>query len=79
MLADKVAVPLLIVHGEDDQVVPFKHAQALRAALRKHDKPFEWMALPDEGHGFYSEANRTRFYETLAAFLDKHLKAPATQ
>jgi dipeptidyl aminopeptidase/acylaminoacyl peptidase len=73
-LADKVAIPVFIAHGEDDEVVPFRHAQSLRAALNKHGKPFEWMALPGEGHGFYSEANRTKFYGALAAFLDKHMQ-----
>ena len=72
-LADKIDVPVLLVHGEDDQRAPFAQAQAMRAALDAAHKPYEWLAKPGEGHGFYSEKNNIEFYTTLQAFLDKHL------
>ena len=31
------------------------------------------MSKPGEGHGFYDEKNRVDFYNTLQAFLEKHI------
>jgi dipeptidyl aminopeptidase/acylaminoacyl peptidase len=72
-LADKIDVPVLLVHGEDDQRAPFAQAKAMRAALDAAHKPYEWMAVPGEGHGFYKEENRAAFLNKLQSFLDAHI------
>jgi dipeptidyl aminopeptidase/acylaminoacyl peptidase len=72
-LADRIDVPVLLVHGEDDRRAPFAQARAMRAALDAAHKPYEWLAKPGEGHGFYDEKNRVEFYNTLQAFLEKHI------
>lgn len=51
-LADKISVPVLLVHGEDDKRAPFAQAKAMRAALEAAHKPCEWLSKPGEGHGF---------------------------
>ncbi len=72
-LADKITVPVLLVHGEDDQRAPFAQAKAMRAALEAAHKPYEWLSKPGEGHGFYSEENNVEFYNRLQAFLEKNI------
>jgi len=72
-LADKIDVPVLLIHGEDDQRAPFAQAKAMRAALDTAHKPYEWMSKPGEGHGFFDEQNRVDFYNALQAFLEKHI------
>ncbi len=72
-LADKIDVPVLLVHGEDDKRAPFAQAKAMRAALDAAHKPYEWLSKPGEGHGFFSEANNVEFFNTLQAFLEKHI------
>ena len=72
-LADRIKVPVLLVHGDQDKTTPPEQAEAMRAALTKANKPFEWMMVAKEGHGFYAEKNRLAFYEKLEAFLAKHL------
>ena len=72
-LADKITVPVLLVHGGKDKTAPPKHAELMRAALIKAGRPPEWLFAPTEGHGFYDTANITHFYETLEAFLGKHI------
>lgn len=74
-LADRIDVPVLLVHGEDDQRAPFVQAKAMRAALDAAHKPYEWFTVPGEGHGFYTEAHRVEFYNRLQAFLAKHIGA----
>jgi dipeptidyl aminopeptidase/acylaminoacyl peptidase len=72
-LADKIDVPVLLVHGEDDQRAPFAQAKAMRAALDAAHKPYEWLTKPGEGHGFYSEKNNVDFLDHLQTFLEKYI------
>ncbi|MEO7067898.1 MAG: S9 family peptidase [Rhodanobacter sp.] len=72
-LADKITVPVFLIHGEDDQRAPFSQAKAMRAALDAAHKPYEWLSKPGEGHGFYTEENNIEFYNRLQAFLEKHI------
>lgn len=72
-LADKIDVPVLLVHGEDDQRAPFAQAKAMRAALEAAHKPYEWLSKPGEGHGFYSEKDNVEFLNRLQAFLEKNI------
>ncbi len=71
--AAAITSPVLLVHGGKDKIAPPEHAEAMRTALTAVNRPPEWLLAPSEGHGFYDTANRTRFYEALAAFLDKHI------
>lgn len=71
--ADKIKVPVFLAHGMDDRRATFNHAETMRDALIKVGRPPEWMAVPNEGHGFYSTKNRTEFYQRLEAFLGKHI------
>lgn len=66
--------PVLIAHGEKDRRAPFSHAKALREAMEKADKSFEWFVRSTETHGFYDVENRTAYYEKVAEFLKKHLR-----
>lgn len=74
-LADKIDVPVFLVHGEDDKRAPFAQAKAMRAALDAAHKPYEWLSKPGEGHGFYDEKNNIEFYTALQTFIAKHIGA----
>ena len=37
-----VVTPIFMAHGTDDQVVPFAHAQAVRAQMNAHGLALEW-------------------------------------
>jgi Dipeptidyl aminopeptidases/acylaminoacyl-peptidases len=72
-LADKIDVPVLLIHGEDDKRAPFAQAKAMRAALDAAHKPYEWMSKPGEGHGFYDEKNNIERLTRLQAFFAKYI------
>ncbi|WDS37722.1 S9 family peptidase [Pseudoxanthomonas sp.] len=72
-LASRIKIPVLLAHGEDDQRAPFAQAKAMRAALTAAGNPPQWLSVPKEGHGFYSEANNVTWFKTLEAFLDAHI------
>lgn len=72
-LAPRIGVPVLLAHGEADQRTPYDQAVAMKRALEAAGNPPEWMSVPREGHGFYSDANNVEFYRRLEAFLARHL------
>lgn len=74
MLAPHLTVPVLLVHGKDDTIAPFEHAEVMRMALEKAGRPPEYLAVDGEGHGFYATKNATAFYQKLEAFLARHLQ-----
>ena len=70
----KLKANLLIMHGERDERAPIEHAKALKAALDKAGKPYEYVVFDDETHGFYSETNQTIYLQKVQQFLGKQLK-----
>lgn len=59
-------VPLLLLQGADDLVVPPAQGLAIRDALRAQGVPHAWVLYEGEGHGF-------RRAETLVDVLEKTL------
>lgn len=72
-LAEKIKVPVWLVHGGKDEVASVEHAKRMRQALIKAGRPPEWTLEEDEGHGFYDAQRRKEFFEKLEAFLAKHI------
>ena len=72
-LADKIDVPVFLAHGKEDKRAPFAQAEAMRDTLEAAHKTCEWMAVPKEGHGFYTEADRADFLTRMQAFLEKYI------
>jgi dipeptidyl aminopeptidase/acylaminoacyl peptidase len=78
--ADKIRVPVMLVHGERDERVPMSQYRALRSALVAAGRPPEVEILEaKEGHGFEELENNVRLYNAMEAFLDKHIGAGASQ
>ncbi len=70
---DRLAVPLLIAHGELDQRVHPKQSEELVAELKRLGKTFEYVTYPTEGHGFLRAGPQIDFYRRLERFLDWYL------
>ncbi len=69
----RIKAPVLMAYGGGDRRVPIVHGERMRAALEAQGTPVEWVAYPDEGHGFILEATRYDFYGRVAKFLARHL------
>lgn len=74
-LAASIAAPVFLAHGEQDERTPYAQAVAMKKALEDAGRAPEWMSVPREGHGFYSDGNNIEFYRRLEAFLDSHIGA----
>lgn len=70
---EKIQVPLLLAHGEDDERAPYAHAERLREALDDAKKPYEWFVVDKEGHGFYNPENQKAYMRKVLSFLNSHL------
>ena len=70
---EKLKTPVLIAHGKKDRRAPFSQAQALRKAMDKADKDYEWFVRDSETHGFYDEENRGAYFKEVVDFLADHL------
>ncbi|BCN22946.1 S9 family peptidase [Vibrio alfacsensis] len=72
--ADKLKSAILLVHGGKDQRAPIEQFNAMTKALDNIKYPYEAFVLDDEGHGFYKDEHRAKYYAHVLNFFDKHLK-----
>jgi len=68
--ADKVKIPILLIHGENDSVVQFEQSQIMANALKKANKKFEFVKLKSEDHWLSRSATRTQMLEATVKFLE---------
>jgi dipeptidyl aminopeptidase/acylaminoacyl peptidase len=71
--ADQIQDALAIFQGGEDKVVVPEQAEAIVQALKENDVPHEYHLYPEEGHGFRQPENIKHFYQTVEAFLNKHV------
>ena len=65
--------PMLIVHGDDDSIVPFEHGKVLAAALKEAKVPAELHVVKDGKHNV-AGANEPEAVKRADAFMRKHLQ-----
>jgi dipeptidyl aminopeptidase/acylaminoacyl peptidase len=71
---DKIAAPLMVIHGTRDPRVPIGEAKQMAAALEKRGTPVVLLTFEDEGHGLAKLKNRLVAYPAMVKFLDQHVK-----
>lgn len=71
--AAAVRIPVLLIHGDQDTVVPVTHSRVMANELKKAGKPYELIELKGENHYLAKAATRTQTLEALEAFLLKNL------
>ncbi len=76
--AEKIGVPILLVHAADDQVVSDAHSKDMARALRRNQKPVELVIIPGADHELSFPNDRKRYFNELGDFLRKHLRGAAT-
>ena len=64
--------PILTIHGDKDDVVPYSHATRLREALDRVKVPNQLLTIAGGGHGGFSRADYVKSYETIWAFLRRN-------
>jgi dipeptidyl aminopeptidase/acylaminoacyl peptidase len=76
--AEKIAVPMLVVQGQNDPRVPVTEAEQIVKALRDRGHPVWYMNALNEGHGYRRKENADVYQQALVLFLREHLlQAPS--
>ncbi|WP_329429949.1 alpha/beta fold hydrolase [Streptosporangium sp. NBC_01495] len=73
---DRLAAPLLVVHGARDTNVPLYEAEQVLQAARAREVPCELLLFEDEGHEIRQIANRVTFVKNVVEWLRWHLAVP---
>ncbi|MEM9688141.1 MAG: S9 family peptidase [Pseudomonadota bacterium] len=74
--ANRIQIPILLVAGTADEVVPYSQARRMQKALKKADVDFEFISLRDTGHNpVYWREDIEVVYPAVEAFLAKHLRS----
>lgn len=64
-------VPMLLLHGDADPVVPVEQSERLAAAVTAAGGEVELHVYPGEGHGFRTPENQLDEYRRLGALLER--------
>ena len=71
---DRIARPLLVLHGTADVNVPFLESVKLVDELTKKGKDFDFVVYPGEFHYFHREHVLRDFFRRVKDFFDRNLR-----
>jgi predicted esterase len=70
-----INTPLLMIHGNNDDLVPFAQAEELFTGMRREGKPVWWLQYQDDGgHVLFRQAERRDLTVRMKEYFDHYLK-----
>jgi dipeptidyl aminopeptidase/acylaminoacyl peptidase len=69
----EIRTPMLVIHGDKDYRVPVGEALRLWWDLQREGVESSYLYYPDEGHWILKPGNARVWYETVWAWLGKHV------
>jgi dipeptidyl aminopeptidase/acylaminoacyl peptidase len=75
--AANVRIPVLLLHGDRDGVVPAEQSRKMERALRRAGANVRYVEIRGEGHSYWSDENQTKLYTEVETFLAQHLPVRA--
>ena len=76
-LADRVRIPVLLIHGTDDIIVPFEQSELMDRRLRAAGGNVNFVTLTGDDHWLSDAPTRTQMLREIETFLAQHIGAPA--
>jgi dipeptidyl aminopeptidase/acylaminoacyl peptidase len=73
---ERVRAPILLIHGEEDSVLPVEDSRAFNAKLLRAGKQVRYVELKGDDHWLSSASTRTLMLREIETFLAKHLHSP---
>jgi len=77
-MVTKSVPPILTIHGDHDELVPYSQAVRLHQSLDKAGVPNQLYTVAGGNHGGFSAEETQKIWATIRQFLNQNLKAPAT-
>jgi dipeptidyl aminopeptidase/acylaminoacyl peptidase len=71
--ADDIRVPVIVLQGEEDRVVPPSQSERIVAALARNHVPHAYLTFPGEQHGFRRAETLQRVTEAQLSFYGQVL------
>ena len=71
--AEKIKVPVLLIHGDDDKVVPFEQSKLMQKAIKKQKGQVEFIKLKDDDHYLQDEKTRVKALVEMVKFVEKNI------
>jgi dipeptidyl aminopeptidase/acylaminoacyl peptidase len=74
--ADRIGIPMMIIHSEQDWRCPVEQAQRLYVALKRRAVPVEFLLFPGEGHELSRSglpSHRVARFEAILDWWARHL------
>ena len=70
--------PLLLIHGDKDDIVDVAQSRILDRALEAEHKPVRYIEIKKMGHGPGTDEETTRVLSEIESFLAEHLRSAQT-
>jgi dienelactone hydrolase len=70
--AGRADAPILLIHGKDDTVVLYNQSTIMANALKKAEKPFEFVTLEGEDHWLSRADTRLEMLQSSMDFMLRH-------
>lgn len=70
---DKIKIPILLAHGDEDRTVPVDQSRDMAKSLKKKKKVYTYIELEKGSHNLHLQKNRHIFFTAMDEFLDKYL------
>ncbi|XOV78871.1 MAG: prolyl oligopeptidase family serine peptidase [Aestuariibacter sp.] len=71
--AEKVKIPVLLIHGEKDLIVDVEQSENMFEKLKDANKDVTFVELPDENHYLRNNSTRLQALKAIDTFISKHL------
>lgn len=75
-LASNVRAPVLLIHGNNDSVVPIIQSRMMESALRSAGKDTRLVVLTGDDHWLSNAETRIQMLREIESFLAQHLQTP---
>ena len=72
--ADLVRIPILLLHGRDDSVVPIEQSRDMNQKLKAAKRDVSFVELGGDDHWLSSASTRTQMLQEIEKFLAKSLQ-----
>lgn len=66
-------LPVLLLHGDDDDIVPVDQSQEMEQALKMAGKDVKLLVYKTEDHPYWSDAHMTDAMTQIVTFVDAHI------
>jgi len=66
---DRIVAPILLIHGDQDDRVPYEQSKRMKKLLDRSGRPTELVTLEDEGHDGWSEETVRHVLTAVEGFV----------